>query len=438
MIFFYQPNHIRFGLLTKVVLVLPFSRFDAIFTELFVFVISTVQTEAIPIVAATTIINRHRLHHHHCQHLHLATARGTSRMVSPTTTPTNLPPTASTAIATLLARATDALVQPPSSRLLNDPIATTALANLSLPPSEASTNPTARTRAFNQVVLLRARHLDSWTREFLTAHPRATVLHLACGLDSRAWRVFSGGSESDLAEGSSSASNASPDASSQSDPDLDLIDSNPQGATPGDSKPNSPEQEQDHPPRQIRWIEVDVPSIISLRSRVLPAPPFPSTTPSSPSQPAANQYEYTLLPTDVTSPRWLESLPAGNPTLIIMEGLLMYLTRSEATTLIQRICSHFGDHGAGGQIICDVVGRRFLATQGSVTPIARTGAVMRFAVDGAGELARMHERLRVRDQVGMWERPGRELCDWYMRWSMWIWSWIPGVNTMGLDLRLDF
>lgn len=36
---------------------------------------------------------------------------------------------------------------------------------------------------------LRARRLDDWTREFLTAHPGATVLHLACGLDSRAFRI---------------------------------------------------------------------------------------------------------------------------------------------------------------------------------------------------------------------------------------------------------
>jgi len=347
-------------------------------------------------------------------------------MASPTATSTNLlPPTASTAIATLLARATDALVQPPSSRLLNDPIAATTLANLSLPPSEASTNPSGRTRAFNQVVLLRARHLDFWTREFLAAHPQATVLHLACGLDSRAWRVFSGGSEAaDLAEGpqnmNSANTNANANATSQGREEITMQ---------GDNLMN--------PPRQVHWIDIDVPSITTLRKDVLPTSPFPTTTISSSSS-SPNNYTYILLPHDVTSPGWLESLPTTHPTLVIMEGLLMYLSPAEASTLVQRICSHFGDNGAGGQIICDVVGRRFLATQKNVTPIARTGAVMRFAADAAGEVERMHERLRVRDQVGMWERPGRELCDWYTRWSMWIWSWIPGVNTMGLDLRLDF
>jgi len=37
--------------------------------------------------------------------------------------------------------------------------------------------------------LLRARRLDDWAREFLARHPNASVLHLGCGLDSRAFRL---------------------------------------------------------------------------------------------------------------------------------------------------------------------------------------------------------------------------------------------------------
>ena len=37
--------------------------------------------------------------------------------------------------------------------------------------------------------LLRARRLDDWAREFLAHHPDASVLHLGCGLDSRAFRL---------------------------------------------------------------------------------------------------------------------------------------------------------------------------------------------------------------------------------------------------------
>jgi O-methyltransferase involved in polyketide biosynthesis len=38
-------------------------------------------------------------------------------------------------------------------------------------------------------IALRARPFDSWTAAFLARHPQATVLHLGCGLDSRAERL---------------------------------------------------------------------------------------------------------------------------------------------------------------------------------------------------------------------------------------------------------
>lgn len=36
---------------------------------------------------------------------------------------------------------------------------------------------------------IRAHTLDTWTREFMAAHPGCTVLHLGCGLDTRVFRV---------------------------------------------------------------------------------------------------------------------------------------------------------------------------------------------------------------------------------------------------------
>src|SRR5689334_93917 len=38
-------------------------------------------------------------------------------------------------------------------------------------------------------VALRSRQFDEWTADFLRRHPDATVLQLACGLDSRAFRL---------------------------------------------------------------------------------------------------------------------------------------------------------------------------------------------------------------------------------------------------------
>jgi O-methyltransferase involved in polyketide biosynthesis len=69
----------------------------------------------------------------------------------------------------------------------------------------------------NVTLPMRARHLDTWTREFLAAHPESTVLHLGCGLDSRVYRV--------------------------------------------------------DPPASVRWYDVDLPDVIELRRQLYPERP---------------------------------------------------------------------------------------------------------------------------------------------------------------------
>jgi methyltransferase (TIGR00027 family) len=62
------------------------------------------------------------------------------------------------------------------------------------------------------LVALRATKFDAWTADFLSRHADAVVLHLGCGLDSRAWRVA--------------------------------------------------------PPPGVQWFDVDVPELIALRRRL--------------------------------------------------------------------------------------------------------------------------------------------------------------------------
>src|SRR4051794_3600560 len=63
-------------------------------------------------------------------------------------------------------------------------------------------------------IVIRAKQLDVWTAEFLAENPEATVLHLACGLDSRVFRI--------------------------------------------------------DPPPSIRWFDLDYPEVIELRRQLYP------------------------------------------------------------------------------------------------------------------------------------------------------------------------
>ncbi|GAA0398778.1 class I SAM-dependent methyltransferase [Streptomyces luteireticuli] len=65
-------------------------------------------------------------------------------------------------------------------------------------------------------VAMRGKQLDDWTEAFITRNPGATVLHLACGLDTRAQRLA--------------------------------------------------------PPPTVRWVDVDLPEVVDLRNRLLRAP----------------------------------------------------------------------------------------------------------------------------------------------------------------------
>ena len=74
---------------------------------------------------------------------------------------------------------------------------------------------TSVTPANAGVVALRSLQLDRWVSAFVAEHPRAVVLHLGCGLDSRVNRI--------------------------------------------------------DPPRTVRWYDVDYPDVIEVRRRICPA-----------------------------------------------------------------------------------------------------------------------------------------------------------------------
>lgn len=114
--------------------------------------------------------------------------------------------TRATALLTLVARARQSRSADP---VLRDPWAEAALARIDYP-LERLRGGEWRDR----LLAARARQLDDWTREFLAEHPRATVLHLGCGLDSRVFRI--------------------------------------------------------DPPATTRWLDVDYPETIELRRRLYP------------------------------------------------------------------------------------------------------------------------------------------------------------------------
>jgi O-methyltransferase involved in polyketide biosynthesis len=165
------------------------------------------------------------------------------------------------------------------------------------------------TAADRYLTVLRARRMDGWTRAFLARHPDATVLQLACGLDSRAFRV-------------------------------DV-------------------------PAGVRWFDVDLPEVVAIRRGLYPA-----------------RAGYTTIAASVTGDGWLDQVPTDRPTLVVAEGLLMYLAEDDVDRLLERLSGRI----PRGELVFDVL-------PPSIARLARIAGYTLWGLADPHELERRHPRL---------------------------------------------
>ena len=116
---------------------------------------------------------------------------------------------------------------------------------------------------------LRAKMLDERVGAFVGKHPDAVVVDLGAGLDSGFYRV--------------------------------------------------------DPPESVDWYSVDLPGIIGLRDRVLPA----------------NRHSHSV-PVSLADEHWPDAIPGDRPTMLIADGLFAFLSEAQIAGIFRRITDHFG------------------------------------------------------------------------------------------------
>ncbi|GAY17692.1 class I SAM-dependent methyltransferase [Mycobacterium sp. shizuoka-1] len=131
-----------------------------------------------------------------------------------------------------------------------------------------------------QEMALRSLAVDGCAVAYLRAHPKATVVALAEGFQTSFWRV----------------------SDAVSDP-------------------------------QFRWVSVDLPPVIELRERLLPASP-----------------RITALAQSALDYSWMDQVDGSDGVFITAEGLLMYLQPGDAMGLIVECAKRF----PGGQMFFDL------------------------------------------------------------------------------------
>lgn len=222
-----------------------------------------------------------------------------------------------------------------------------------------------------EIFVLRTRLFDKWTSEFLAKNERATVVHLACGLDTRALRL------------------------------------------------------RDKCGNGVRWIDVDVPDVIDLRRQLEIAEPESSGA----------GYTYEMVGSSVLETEWLERIQTDRPTVIIFEGLTMYLNPEDGKKLIRRLAEHFGS----GQLIFDCMPRTHRFILNTILWLkGHWTFTFNWAIDDPKSLESLHPGLALVDNYCMWNVPGIERLSWGMRFAMYAVSWVPILRNLSSFVRFEF
>ncbi|EFQ34125.1 O-methyltransferase [Colletotrichum graminicola M1.001] len=230
--------------------------------------------------------------------------------------------------------------------------------------------------------VVRSRDFDRWTSEFLDLHAHspngATVVHLACGLDTRALRLRRYFSR-----------------------------------------------------MALRWIDIDLPDVVKMRRELVPDPL--TDTDSKPCEGST----YELRASSATERGWYLDIPADRPTVIVIEGLSMYLAEEEMRGLVRGLVDHFGQ-GHHGHLIFDATNSFVMAAQGWLNPVAKSGSKLNWWCDNPLLIEAWAEDLTLREELLLSGRPLMKQWSWKVRLQYAIAASLPWVYHFHRMMRFSF
>lgn len=126
-------------------------------------------------------------------------------------------------------------------------------------------------------------------------------------------------------------------------------------------------------PPSLSWFDIDQPTVIELRRRL-----YDDTE------------RYRMIGSSVADPQWLDQIPTGRPTLVVAEGLLMYLTEQQVRELLQRLTGRFDS------------GEMHFDTLSALAPLLSkvfTRGIIKWGIRDARQLQAWNPRLRLLEQT---------------------------------------
>lgn len=156
-------------------------------------------------------------------------------------------------------------------------------------------------------------------------------------------------------------------------------------------------------PRSVRWFDIDQPTVIGLRRRL-----YDETE------------HYRMIGSSVTDPQWLEQIPTGCPTLVVAEGLLMYLRESEVRDLLQRLTDRF----ESGEIHFDT-----LSARAPLLSKVLTKGIITWGIGNARDLESWNPKLRFVERTSALTGY-QQIDNAVVRWIYRLTSALPDYDTI--------
>jgi methyltransferase (TIGR00027 family) len=167
----------------------------------------------------------------------------------------------------------------------------------------------------------------------------------------------------------------------------------------------------------VEWYDVDYPDVAELRKQLLP-----------------QREHYHVMAASVTDPGLLADIPADRPTLMIGEGLTMYLTEEDGVALLRRVV----EHAPSGELQFDAFNRLGIKSQWMNAVVRRSGATLYWGIDGPDDIIDAVPGLRLLQWVSPFDSPTFADVAWPYRMMAKVMSPVPALRYMAQYHRYAF
>jgi len=137
---------------------------------------------------------------------------------------------------------------------------------------------------------------------------------------------------------------------------------------------------------QLHWYDLDLPESIEVRKQLVP-----------------ERDRVTMIACDATDPAWAEQIEAKEkPTLVIVEGLSMYLTADQNKAILKTIADNFPK----AEVLYECVSDIWVHQEKVEKSISKTGSKFLWGIKTADDIAALEPRLKVVENANI--IPGME------------------------------